>query len=99
MIQTPGSVLDGRKTVASAGTAEKLSTTPTHIVRVTVVAETDNTGTIAVGNSTVVAALSTRRGTPLSAGDSITIEVNELTDVWLDSTVAGDGVTFLAEVA
>jgi hypothetical protein len=94
---TPGSTFDGRKEVAVAGTAEKLSTDTTPIARVTVQAETNNTGVIVVGNSTVVAAAATRRGVALNAGDAFTINVNELTNVWLDTTVNTDGVTFTAE--
>lgn len=93
-----GSLIDGRKTVTTAGTAEALSTDATHTRSITICAETDNTGVIVVGASTVVAALGTRRGIPLNAGDSITVNVNSLKDVFLDTTVNGDGVTFYAEV-
>lgn len=94
-----GSVIDGRQVVATAGTRVQLSTTQTSVLEVTVTAETDNTGFVVVGGSTVVASLSTRRGTPLAAGDSYTLAVNDLTDVYLDSTVSGDGVTYSAVVA
>ena len=84
---------DGRQTVTTAGTRVALaSSTAAKIVIIT--AETDNTGVIVVGGSTVVAALATRRGTPLLAGDSVTLEVDDLADVNLDSTVSGDGVTY-----
>jgi hypothetical protein len=61
---------------------------------VIITAETDNTGNITVGGSTVVAALATRRGIPLAAGDSVALEIDNLADVFIDSTVNGDGVTF-----
>lgn len=84
---------DGRETVDSAGTAQAIaSSTAAKVVIIT--AETDNTGVIVVGGSTVVASLSTRRGTPLLAGDSVTLEIDNLADVYIDSTVTGDGVTF-----
>lgn len=89
----PATVGDGRKVVAAAGTAEALATT-TAIKSVVVTAETDNTGIIAVGGSGVVAALATRRGTPLSAGESIALDIDDLADVFIDSTVNGDGVTY-----
>lgn len=84
---------DGRKVVAAAGTREALaSSTACRFVVVT--AETDNTGIVVVGGATVIASLSIRRGTPLSAGDSITIEVANLALLYLDATVTGDGVTY-----
>jgi len=88
-------ISDGRKEVATAGTRVALvaSSTPAKIVIIT--AETDNTGYIVVGGATVVAALATRQGTPLNAGDSITLEIDNLADVYLDATVNTEGVTFV----
>ena len=86
---------DGRKVVASAGTAEALNgDIPCDGVLIT--AETDNTGVIVVGGSGVVAALATRKGTPLAAGESVYVEVDNLSRVFLDTTVNGDGVTYAA---
>ena len=84
---------DGRKEVALAGTREALAaSTPCKAVLIT--AETNNTGTIVVGaTGTVVAALATRRGTPLQAGESVMIPVSNLNLVFLDTTVNTDGVT------
>lgn len=91
---------DNRQTVATAGTAVELSSTSQRATKVTITAETDNTGIIVVGGSTVVAALATRRGIPLSAGDSVTFEKKgsesiDLIDIWIDTTVNGDGVTYV----
>jgi len=84
---------DGRKVVATAGAREALaSLTPATIVIIT--AETDNTSYIVIGGATVVAALATRQGTPLNPGDSITLEVDNLADVYLDAMVNGEGVTY-----
>ena len=94
-----GSLICGRQTVTSAGTAVQLSTTPTSILEVAITAETDNTGIIVVGGSTVVASLSTRRGTPLQAGETVVLGVNDLAKVYLDTTVNTDGVTYTAVVA
>ena len=85
---------DGRKTVTTAGTAEALAVS-TAAKAVIITAETDNTGYVVVGGSTVVAALATRRGTPLNAGDSVTLEIDNLADIYLDVTVSGDGVTYI----
>jgi len=88
------SIGDGRKTVAAAGTRETLVAASTLAKIVIITGETDNTGIVVVGSSTVIAALATRRGTPLMAGDTVTLEVDDLLDISLDVTVSGDGVTY-----
>ena len=86
------SISHGRKVVTTAGTAVTLaSSTPTNFVIIT--AETDNTGMIVVGGSTVIAALATRQGTPLAAGESLVVPVEDLSWVYIYYTVNGDGVT------
>ena len=85
---------DGRKVVAVVGTAEALaSATEARVVIIT--AETNNTGTVTVGSSTVVDATATRRGTPLLAGESMTLYIKNLSQVYLDVSVAGDSVTYI----
>lgn len=88
-----GSIVDGRKVVTTAGTPVALGTTQA-IKKIYVQAETDNTGVIVIGNSTVVASLATRRGIALNAGDSIEIDIDDLAKLFIDTTVNGDGVTF-----
>jgi hypothetical protein len=89
-------ITDGRKVVATAGTKEPLASS-TACKEVVITAETDNTGIVVVGAAgTVVAAIATRRGVPLAAGDSIVLQIDNLADIGLDSTVSGDGVTFAA---
>ena len=88
---TPG---DGRKIVTTAGTREALATT-LEVNGLVITAETDNTGVIVVGGDTVVAVLATRQGAPLFAGDALPMGVVDLAEVYLDSTVSGDGVTYL----
>jgi hypothetical protein len=90
---SPSSIGDGRKVVAAAATAETLAVS-TACKTVVITAETDNTGVISVGASDVVAALATRKGTPLNAGDSVSIDIDNLSKVYLDTTVSGDGVTY-----
>ena len=79
--------------VTTAGSAVALAAT-TAVKRVYVQAETDNTGVIVIGASTVVASLATRRGIALNAGDTIEIAIDDLADLYIDSSVNGDGVTF-----
>ena len=90
----PSAINDGRKTVTSGGTAETLIGVATPAKRVTIVAEEDNTGIIVAGGSTVVAALGTRQGVDLGAGDSYELDIDDLQKVFIDTTVDGDGVTF-----
>ncbi|WP_373078607.1 hypothetical protein [Zhongshania sp.] len=88
-------ISEGRKVVAAAGTAEALVPASTPCKHVIIAAETNNTGVIAVGGTGVVAAEATREGIPLSAGDPpLHLDVTDLADVHLDTTIAGDGVTF-----
>lgn len=88
-----GGIGNGRKTVTTVGAALALASA-TRANWVVITAETDNTGIITVGSSTVVGALATRQGVPLSAGESVSLIVADLADVFLDTTVNGDGVTF-----
>lgn len=89
---------DGRKTVATGGSAEAISSSAVSVTSVTICAETDNTGIMAVGYSPV-ASLSTREGINLSAGVCTTLNFNKenpekLSNIKLDTTVNGDGVTY-----
>lgn len=92
---------DGRKTVTTGGTAEAISTEGFGFQNCTVCAETDNTGIIAVGYNPI-ANLSTRVGIPLSAGQCYTFRQNPsyrsgvLSEIKIDTTVNGDGVTYNA---
>lgn len=97
---TVSSRFNGRKTVATAGTAEALSGTATPYVTLTIMAEADNTGVIAVGTSSVIAALATRNSIYLNAGDSwTTYDPDTLNQIYLDTTVSGDGVTYFGQNA
>ena len=84
---------NGRKIVAASATAERLAG-ETMCSAVCITAETYNTGVIVVGGSAVIAALATRQGTPLAAGDSMELSISNLSGIWLDTTVDWDGVTF-----
>jgi uncharacterized protein YabE (DUF348 family) len=88
-------IKDGRRVVATAGSRLALIAAYTPAKLVIITAETDNTGVIVVGGTTVVATVLTRQGIPLLAGDSVTLEVDDLIKVYLDSTVTGDGVTYV----
>ena len=84
---------DGVKTVSSAGTDVVLGLS-TSIKKVDIQAQTDNTGLIAVGFTGVDATEATGTGIILYAGDTYSLEINNLNLIYIDSTVSGEGVRF-----
>jgi hypothetical protein len=90
----PSAIGTGRKTVTSPGTAEKLVATATPCVAVTITALRGNTGVIQVGDASVKAAAGTQQGTPLQYLDSITLEIDDVSKIYIDATVANEGVAF-----
>lgn len=92
---TPSSIGDGLKLVTTAGTAEKLTASVTSCKAVLVQAKYSNTGDVAVGAATVVAASGvTRRGTILKPGAALPIAIDDVSKVYVDVTVNGEGVTY-----
>lgn len=90
------SYFDGRKVTAAAGTALPLSATTLPFSSCTFQSEIDNTGNIVIGASTADETLATRRGILLLPGSSFTYDVpGDLLFVYLDSSVTGDGLTYL----
>lgn len=87
-------VINGRKTVTTAGTAEQLSTSATRVSSVAIQALETNTGKVCVGSSNVIASQSTRNAVYLEAGVPVVLDVDQLTDIYLDVTVNGEGVTY-----
>lgn len=83
----------GVTTVTTAGTDVALAGS-TAAKWVTVQAQTDNTGWIAVGATGVDATEATGDGVLLDAGESFTLPVDNLADVFIDSTVNGEGVRY-----
>ena len=84
---------DGVKTVTSAGTDVALAASTT-CKKVTIQAQTDNTGLIAVGATGVDATEATGTGIILYPGDAYEFEIDNLADVFIDSSVSGEGVRF-----
>lgn len=89
---SPGrAIRSGQQTVTTVGTRVQLSTTSTSILSVTVKALEGNTGTIYVGGSNV----SSSNGYELSSSEPVSLDVDNLTDVYIDASVAGEGVSFI----
>lgn len=84
----------GVKTVTTAATAEVLAAS-TKASWVVIQAQTDNTGIIGIGASGVLATVATGTGIALAAGESIGFPVDNLSDVYVDTTVNGDGVRYI----
>lgn len=87
-------IADGNKSVALAGTAERLIASSTPCRKVIITADIDNTDTVVVGGSTVVASLVGRRGTPLIQGQSVEIEIDDLNKIYVDVVSNGDSVSY-----
>lgn len=91
---TFGSGISGAGTVAAAGTAEILdSDNGRHYTSITIIAEASNTGQIFVGGSDVASTTNTG----LDSGEAVTLASPHgflLSDIWLDSSVNGDGVDY-----
>lgn len=83
----------GVKTVTTAGTDVALASS-TACKTVTIQSQTDNTGLIAVGASGVDATEATGTGIILYPGDYYEFDIDNLADIFIDSTVSGEGVRF-----
>jgi len=90
---SPSGYTSGSKTVAVVGTPEALAASTT-ITKVDVTALNTNTMAVAVGSATVDATPATSTGTPLLAGDSVTVVIDDLNKVFVDVLVIGEGVSF-----
>jgi hypothetical protein len=88
---TPGTIIDGSKTVASAGSREALGST-TAIKYCIITAKETNVGTIWVGGSTVAAG----RGRPLVSLQAERIDIDDLAKIYIDASNSGDGITYVA---
>lgn len=89
---TPTSVYNGRVVVAVPGTRVQL---PLLAVRaVSIAALPTNVGYIYLGNAAVTAA----NGRVLAARESIDVAIFSLSGLWIDASVAGEGISYLAVV-
>lgn len=93
-------IVTGQKTVAAAGTPERVVATSTDIsdgVSIILKAKTANTGSITVGNSSANALNTGTSHFRLAASESISFQIKDLRRVWIDATVNDDGVEFIYE--
>jgi len=88
-------IADGTKNVTTAGTAVQLSTSSVACRMVEIQAKPENTDSIVVGASTVVAAAASRRGIALVPGATVSLRVTDLNKLYLDAVVSGEGVSYV----
>ena len=86
----------GHKNVTTAGTQVVISATATQYTSVVVQAKGSNTGVIFLGDSTVPN--NYQGGIALGAGDCFTIGAADLNKWYINSTVNGEGISYLIEI-
>lgn len=86
---------DGIKKVTTAGTSVQVSSSSIPCRKVLIQACPENTDVVVVGASTVVAALSTRRGFALVPGGQVVLAVTDVNKLYLDSVVSGEGISYV----
>lgn len=86
----PTSVVSGAQNVTTAGTRVQLATNACKSMSVK--AKSSNTGLIYLGDVTVAST----NGYQLGAGESVSFDIDNTNRVYIDSSVSGEGVTFMA---
>ena len=87
-IGVPNAVSNSSKNITTAGTAEALASSTTAIKYVIITAKAANTGNVYIGGSGV----SSTNGHPLAAGESVTIWIDDLAEVYADVDTNGEWV-------
>lgn len=87
----PYSILgNGVKTVAIAGTPVQLASSNA-IKTLTIRSFSTNTGLIYIGSST----MTTATGFQLSPQETVSIDIANLSSVWIDAAISGEGVSYI----
>jgi hypothetical protein len=88
----------GRQLVFTPGTAQQLSAIAiTNGYPVTICALTGNTGNVYIGNSQAEVQDAQKRFDGLKAGVAIALKIQNLSEVWIDTDVASEGVSWIYE--
>lgn len=87
---SPSTLSDGTKSVTTAGTAVALATATT-CKEVIITANVGNSGYIYIGSSSVS---STQFMKKILAGEEFSIAIDDLSKIYLDCDVNGEGVTY-----
>ena len=83
----------GQITIATAGTAIQGTARASHLIALK--AHPDNTDAAWVGNDDA-GDVTSSNGYPLDPGETIVIEVVNLSDLWFDADVSGEKICWLA---
>lgn len=89
-------IFTGQKTVSNSGTPVQLpaqSIDPDQAVLVK--AKVSNTGIITLGYDSLSALNSDTKHFKLAAGESVEIPAKDVSKIWIDATVSGEGVEIL----
>ena len=87
-------ITSGRKVTTTPGTAVAVGTGD-KLSSVTIQALLTNTDMVVVGGSNVVATPGSENGVQLTAGMSMTIPCTDLSKIYFDAVVSGEGVIFI----
>src|SRR5262249_21062265 len=85
---------DSNATLTAAGTRQQLSTVSVPCAKIFITAGRNNQGILVMGGPTVVAADSGTSGNDLTGGQSMNIEIDDLSKVWYDGTSTGDKINY-----
>jgi len=85
-------IQNGQKYVTTAGSRVALASSTTIYHSVTIMSQSGNSGWIYIGNSSV----SNSNGYILDAGDTIELKIANLSTIYIDSSVNGEGVSYIA---
>jgi len=91
-VAIPATIYHGQKTVTTAGTEVALASSQAILSGVRIKALAANTGIIYVGANPVTSTT----GFALAAGEEVFVEVANLATVFIDSSVNGEGVSYIA---
>lgn len=86
----------GLKTITAAGTPERISDQDTTNAQIIIIALRSNTGYIYIGFDKEVS--SANYGVELGPKDHIAIPIDNLNKIWIDSSVSGEGISYLLVV-
>ncbi|KKM59106.1 hypothetical protein LCGC14_1548520 [marine sediment metagenome] len=88
---------EGRQVVTTAGTRVQVVPVPGVVhVRVDVSALKRNTDDIYIGMNRVSAVAGRETGHVLEPGDTLTLNSQDLSNVWIDANLSGEGVMWMA---
>ena len=85
----------GRKVNVTGGTRVQLSSTEAPCNAIIIQALRSNVGNVAVGGSDVSISVGSENGLVLAPGQTITLNVNNITRIWIDAANNTEGVNYL----